>query len=794
MRYSKKILKKITAVSLCAALIGSVSALSPEFLPDNSITANAAQSASNGFIYTENDDGTVTINKYNGTEEELYIPARLGKGMVTAIGENSFCDNTDITSLILPGSLKRIGEYAFAGCSGIKSVIIPSGVEEIDDGAFGYSSEEEVFLTEVCGVKGTEAERFANDNGIAFTEIKENIILPTAVKINKTKLSLFTGDKETLEAYVYPDYATDKSLTWTSSDPSVAAVNDGIVEAVSAGTANITVSTQNGKTAVCRVSVKKPVTYPTELKLDKTVISIGKGESYKLIASVNPSDAAVKTVRWTSSDRSVVTVSGGRIYGKNNGTADITAWTPNGIKAVCRVTVKNEPSSVALTKTTLSLGMGETFSLSAVLPTGSAAAVRTFSTDNAGVLKMTKTNWTGNFTAVGLGTAYVNVKLYNGLEARCKVNVKAAPTQVKTNRGLMSIGLNEKGKLTCSIPADSACAKRTFRTSNSSIIKMTKTDWTGEFTAVGYGTAWVTVRTYNGLESSCKITVKKPATDIELYTRSRVLKPGQTAALKYHMAADEYTDCVSYSSSDNRVCTVDSSGKIKAVNYGTATITVATQNGKTSDCRITVTNDNNLYKNDPSNKLPTYNYFKAVNQHPELPTGCEITSLTAVLNYYGYNVDKCTMSDNYLEKGEAWKTDFHYAFAGDPRSSYAYGCYAPAIVKAANKYLREKNSALSARQLSGYTFEELFNFTSSGTPVIVWATMDMSQGYYSQSWTASNGNRVTWYAGEHCLVLLGGNKDVVYAADPTYGAIKTYNRSLFKKRYQELFSQAVVIQ
>ena len=77
MRYSKKILKKITAVSLCAALIGSVSALSPEFLPDNSITANAAQSASNGFIYTENDDGTVTINKYNGTEEELYIPARL---------------------------------------------------------------------------------------------------------------------------------------------------------------------------------------------------------------------------------------------------------------------------------------------------------------------------------------------------------------------------------------------------------------------------------------------------------------------------------------------------------------------------------------------------------------------------------------------------------------------------------------------------------------------------------------------------------------------------------------------
>lgn len=794
MNHFKTIMKKITAVSLCAAIAGTVSAVGISFVPENSIIADAVQGAKDGFIYIENNDGTVIIKRYNGTNEELYIPSRFGSGKVIALGDNSFCDNTDIVNVIIPDTVKKIGQYAFAGCSGIKSIEIPSSVEEIDDSAFGFSYEEEVFLTEVRGVKGSEAERFAADNGFEFTEISEQEILPSSIMLNKNSVSLMVGDKETLEADIYPGYATDKSVVWSSSNTNVAVVDNGTVEAVSAGTAVITAATVNGKTAVCRVSVKKPVTYPTELKLDKTNISIGKGESYTLKATFLPADVIVKTVRWSSSDRSVVTVSGGKITGKNNGTADITAWTPNGIEAVCRVTVKDEPSSVKLTKTTLSLGMGEPFSISAVLPDGSAAAVRTFSCDNSNVLMMTKTNWTGNFTAVGYGTAYVTVKLYNGLEAKCKVNVRNEPSQVKISKSTMSIGLNEKGTLTCSISSDSACAKRTFRTSNSKIIKMTKTDWTGEFTAVGYGTAWVTVRTYNGLESSCKITVKKPASGIELYTRKRVLKPGQTAALKYHIISDEYTDCVSYTSSDSRVCTVSSSGLIKAVNYGTATVTVSTQNGKTSSCIVTVTSNSTVYKSDPANKLPIYSNFKAINQYPELPTGCEITSLTAALNFYGFNVDKCTMSDRYLEKGEAWKTDFHYAFAGDPRSSYSYGCYAPAIVNAANKYLGDQRSDLKARQLGGYTFEELFNFTSSGTPVIVWATMDLAQGYYSQSWTTSSGNRVTWYANEHCLVLLGGNDDIVYVADPTYGAVKTYNKALFKKRYQELFSQAVVIQ
>ena len=67
-------------------------------------------------------------------------------------------------------------------------------------------------------------------------------------------------------------------------------------------------------------------------------------------------------------------------------------------------------------------------------------------------------------------------------------------------------------------------------------------------------------------------------------------------------------------------------------------------------------------------------------QNPELPTGCEVTALAIVLNYYGYGVDKCDLSDYYLDKGYIGETNPNDAFLGEPRYDYSYGCYAPVIV------------------------------------------------------------------------------------------------------------------
>lgn len=328
----------------------------------------------------------------------------------------------------------------------------------------------------------------------------------TSVSLSKTSLTLDKGKTITLTATVQPGTVYDKSVTWTSSDAKIASVSNGKITAKSGGTATITAKTSNGKTAKCTVKVNDPDVI-AGIKLNKTVISLGKGEQTTLKATFDPTNAKNKNLTWTTSNSKIVTVSNGKITGKTNGTATITAKTNNGKTAKCTVTVKNAPSKVTLSKGVLTLGVGEKFSVTSSIPAGSAAEARVYRTSNSSIVKMTRTYWQGDFIAQKPGVAYVTVRLYNGKESTCKVTVKKAPSSVNLNKTSMTLKVGQTGSLSAVIPSDSGCATRTFRTSNSSIVKMTKTNWSGQFKAVKKGVAYVTVRTYNGKEKSCKITV-----------------------------------------------------------------------------------------------------------------------------------------------------------------------------------------------------------------------------------------------------------------------------------------------
>ena len=327
----------------------------------------------------------------------------------------------------------------------------------------------------------------------------------------------------------------------------------------------------------------------TGISLDKTSLSLGKGESFTLKAAVSPSNAGNKTVSWSTSNGKVVTVSGGKLKAVGTGTATVTAKTSNGKTAKCTVNVKAEPSKVTISKTTLSLGVGESFTLSAAVPDGSAAAVRTFRTSNSSIVKMTKTNWTGSFTAVKTGVAWVTVRLYNGKEASCKITVKNAPSSVKLSRGLLNLKVGETYSVSSTVNDGSAAAKRTYRTSNSKVVQMTKTDWTGAFKAVGVGTAYVTVRIYNGKEATCKVIVTDiPVTSVKLNKTSADMKVGQSMTLSATVAPSNATNkSVIWTSSNRAVATVEN-GKVTAKGAGTATITAKSNNGKTAVCTLKV--------------------------------------------------------------------------------------------------------------------------------------------------------------------------------------------------------------
>ena len=187
------------------------------------------------------------------------------------------------------------------------------------------------------------------------------------------------------------------------------------------------------------------------------------------------------------------------------------------------------------------------------------------------------------------------------------------------------------------------------------------------------------------------------------------------------------------------------------------------------------------------------NYFAPVMQNPELPTGCEITALTSLLNYLGFDVDKITMADTYLDKGPIGQTDPAVAFIGSPYTDASYGCYSPVIENTADKYLADNMSTLKTYRMSGVSFRNLLCEIEQGNPVVIWASMYMSPTYNSSVWAVDE-HTVTWIANEHCLVIYGYDldKNVVYTADPLVGNTE-YDIDLFETRYNELLKQAIVI-
>ncbi len=162
----------------------------------------------------------------------------------------------------------------------------------------------------------------------------------TGVSLNKDSLTLDVGSSETLNATVAPNNATNQKVTWTSNAESVATVDEsGNVEAVAPGTANITVTTEDGsKQATCTVTVTQPV---TGVSLNKNTLELYTGKSETLIATVEPSDATNPAVNWSSDKPEVATVEGGTVTAKAAGTATITATTVDGgFTTICTVTVR----------------------------------------------------------------------------------------------------------------------------------------------------------------------------------------------------------------------------------------------------------------------------------------------------------------------------------------------------------------------------------------------------------------------------------------------------------------------
>ena len=182
---------------------------------------------------------------------------------------------------------------------------------------------------------------------------------------------------------------------------------------------------------------------------------------------------------------------------------------------------------------------------------------------------------------------------------------------------------------------------------------------------------------------------------------------------------------------------------------------------------------------------------KCVLQNPELPTGCEITALTIVLNYLGYDVDKLTLADNFLDKGRVGETSPYKAFVGNPRDEDACGAFAPVIVNSAKRYLYSENSDMNVYNVTGADYSELVDYVDNGHPVLVWETMWMAKPHIAAEWNV-DGETIVWKSHEHAMVLIGYTADTYIMADPLRG-IYEYDKEVVEERYKNMGRQAIVI-
>lgn len=397
------------------------------------------------------------------------------------------------------------------------------------------------------------------------------------ITLNTNDLNLKKGDSALLTATISPSNTTQsKTIAWSSSDKSVAIVDgSGKVTAVEGGTATVTATTSNGKTAVCKVTVSVPT---QGIKLNHSELLLIKSTtSAALVATVTPNDASNQTVTWSSSNESVATVDGsGKVTAVEGGTATITATTSNGKAAACKVTVSVPATKITLSLSDVPVERGKTIALIATLdPPDSTDKILWATSDNT----IATVNSSGLVTGISPGTATITASVGDkGISASCKITTVVSISELDLSETSLNLKKGEEHMLTATILPEDTTEDKTM-TWSSSDDSIATVDNSGKVTAVKGGTAIITAQT--GKHSAqCMITVVVPVTGITFSQDSYTITKGTAEALSPVIAPADATDkSLVWGSSDQSIATVDNSGNVTAVKVGTTTITAITHDG-----------------------------------------------------------------------------------------------------------------------------------------------------------------------------------------------------------------------
>lgn len=430
-------------------------------------------------------------------------------------------------------------------------------------------------------------------------------VLISGISFYQKNINIAVGYTHTLSYAVNPKNASGTNLTFSSSDPSVAIVNqDGIIKGLKEGNAIITVSARNGivkdttyvtvykkgATTVVNGSPITTTTYPKSIKLDNTTLNLKQGTTSQVIATISPSDAN-QSISWSSSNTRVATVdSNGLIRAVGIGTATIIARTVNDLTANVKVTVGDyslNVKNIMLTTNYIVLPVGISKQLAvAFTPANASNKTVTWSSSNPSVATVDNS---GNVKAISPGSAIIKATSNDGGytdTATIEVTSNKNEIDEKTiafSEGSYTVGVNGTISLTPIITPSNATFKSVrFTSSDSSIATV---DENGVVKGIKEGTVNITAETYhNHLKATTTVIVKYiPVTSVKLNVSSEVtIKNGETTTIVATVLPSNASDkTVTYKSDNPSIATIDNNGIVTGKGIGRTTITITPNGGGT---------------------------------------------------------------------------------------------------------------------------------------------------------------------------------------------------------------------
>lgn len=427
-------------------------------------------------------------------------------------------------------------------------------------------------------------------SGSCLVTVSKGIVAVYSIELNARSVELSRGDTFTLEATVSPEDATNKSIIWSSSDDSVASVEDGVVSASEAGTAIISAEA-GGKKATCLFTITVPV---ESLTLNKTSLSLTENQKEQLTAYISPEDATNKDIAWSSSNTSVAVVdSDGEVLAIKKGACNITA-TLGDISAECIVTVDSPevpvsnielsgPTRIERGKTGTAIAIVYPSNATNKSVTWSSSDDKIISVDSHGTLNALSIGHATITASAGSVSKSMNVYVYVPAQS---ISLYSEEYGNLTDNTVITLTKGEATQVKAILTPDDATDTVTWKSYPETVVSV---DQTGLIQAIGGGEGYILVRAGDLMPKQLRVSVVVPTESISLDISSKTIKQYEEIVLNATILPEDATDkSILWSSSNTSVATVDKNGKVSGgPQEGSATIT-ASAGSLSASCEITV--------------------------------------------------------------------------------------------------------------------------------------------------------------------------------------------------------------